>query len=85
MGKEDAVVEAGEGFKKGRMDSRKELEERLELLDSARHSFTKILEKGRSSCEETMAQTSQRMGTFLKVAISLQFNFNLPNAGISSE
>lgn len=49
----------------------------LELLDS----YTKILEKGHSSCEVTMAQTSHRMGMFLKVAIRLQFNFNVPNAG----
>lgn len=34
----------------------------LELLDSTRYSHTRIIEKGHSSYEVTMVQTSHRMG-----------------------
>lgn len=74
-------MEAVEGFPKGRMPPRKEEEEMLELLDSARHSYTKILEKEHPSCEVTMAKTSHRIGMFLQVNIRIQFNLSVPNAG----
>lgn len=68
-----ATGEAVEGFQKGTMASRKEQEEMLELLDSARYSH----KNHRKSCEATMVQKSHRTGMVSesghKTAICPQF------------